>query len=191
MEKKSKLAIFDLDGTLFDTKNVNFVSYRKAISMCGLKASVDYQYYCDYCNGNHYKVFLPKIISGITTEQMQKIHEKKKIIYSENLNLAVKNQHLFSIICLIRSEYLIALVTTASKKNTKDILNYFKVENLFDLIITQEHVNKTKPDPEGFIKAMDKMEVNVENTIIFEDSKIGLEAAEKSGAKYVKVYGYN
>lgn len=188
---KNRLAIFDLDGTLFDTKNVNFVSYRKAISMCGLKVDIDYQYYCDYCNGSHYTVFLPQIIPGITTEQMQKIHEIKKMIYSENLSLAVQNEHLFSLIYLIRSEYLIALVTTASEKNTKDILNYFRVEKLFDVIITQEDVAKHKPDPDGFILAMNKVDIKAENSIIFEDSDIGIAAAAAAGADYVRVYGYN
>ena len=65
------------------------------------------------------------------------------------------------------------------------------VTEKFDLIVTQEDVRKTKPDPECFHLAMLKAGIDKENTIIFEDSETGLEAAKASGAQYVQVYGYN
>lgn len=46
-----KLAVFDLDGTLFDTKDVNFSAYSKVLEELGYKERIDYKYYCDYCNG--------------------------------------------------------------------------------------------------------------------------------------------
>ena len=55
-----KLALFDLDGTLFNTNDVNYWAYSKALSEKGY--SIDYEYYCKYCNGRHYKVFLSGII---------------------------------------------------------------------------------------------------------------------------------
>lgn len=191
LNKKEKLAIFDMDGTLFDTKNVNYTAYSKALEECGYKLEVDYKFYCDFCNGNNYKVFLPKIVSGITEEDIRRVHDIKQDIYPEYLELAVKNEHLFSLIGLIRKEYLIALVTTASRQNVDDILKAFDVVDVFDLILTQADVNKAKPDPEGFLLAMKKSGVSKEDTLIFEDSASGIEAAERSGAKYVKVFGYN
>ena len=52
----------------------------------------------------------------------------------------------------------------------------------FDLIISQEDVKNKKPDPEGFQKAMDFFKVQCRNSIIFEDSDVGIEAALRSGA---------
>ena len=82
-------------------------------------------------------------------------------------------------------------MTAASRTNTEDILRVFKEDNAFDFIITQEDVIYTKPDPECFLNAVSRAGVSLENTIIFEDSETGLKAAEKAGAKFVKVYGYN
>lgn len=189
--KANKLAIFDLDGTLFDTKDVNFHAYSKAIENCGFKADIDYKFYCGFCNGNSYKAFIPKLIPGISTEGMERIHNEKLKLYESCLKFARKNDHLFEIINCIRPLYKTALVTTASRKNTMDILKSFAEEASFDFIITKEDVSKTKPDPECFIKAMDFARSTAESTLIFEDSETGLEAAELSGAKYVKVYGYN
>lgn len=191
MMDRNKLAIFDMDGTLFDTKNVNFNAYKQALDECGLNVNIDYDYYCKFCNGNNYKVFLPVISPEITIEQMEYVHDRKKQLYPQYLKNARINKNLFTLINLIKNEYQIALVTTASKKNLNDILDFFKIRNTFDFILTQEDVKNTKPNPEGFLVAMNRAGVSRKNTLIFEDSDTGIEAAEKTGADYVRVYGYN
>ena len=55
----------------------------------------------------------------------------------------------------------------------------------FDFILTSEDFSKSKPDPECFIKGMEKMGVKPENTIVFEDSIHGLGAGRASGAYVV------
>lgn len=122
---------------------------------------------------------------------MKRIHDYKKIAYEKYLSYAVKNETLFSVIECLHGKYTVALVTTASRKNTEDILMAFGVLEQFDFILTQEDVSETKPSLECFMLAMKKAGSTPENTIIFEDSDTGLKAAELSGAKYVKVYGYN
>lgn len=185
---KTKLAIFDLDGTLFDTRNVNYCAYKEAIESYGY--CIDYKYYCDFCNGKHYNDFLPQIT---TTNQkiLLDIHNRKKEAYKKYINKAIPNIHLINIIRLIKSEYYISLVTTASKKNCNEILKAFGVYQLFDLILTQDDVNETKPNPQGFLKAIEYFNVLKKDTVIFEDSDSGIEAAKRSGAKYMAVYGYN
>ena len=188
---KKKLAIFDLDGTLFDTADVNFRAYEYAIKKCGFKCSFDCSYYRKYCNGNSYKVFLPEIISKISERDMEEIHKCKKQAYIDFISEARKNEHLFSIIECIKKDYLIALSTTASRKNTEDILETFNVRDFFDIIITQEDVKETKPNAECFLLAMSMANVDKSDTIIFEDSDIGIQAARSSGANYVRIYGFN
>ena len=191
MGMRTKLAIFDLDGTLFDTKNVNFNAYCRALEECGLRTDIDYGYYCAFCNGNNYKVFLPQLVPGITENKMQEVHRAKKDLYKKYLYLARKNEHLFCMIDHMKTVYQIALVTTASRANAEDILDEFEVEDKFDFLITQEDVTDTKPAPECFLKAVERAGVQKEDAIIFEDSETGLEAAKLSGVNYMKVYGYN
>lgn len=176
---KNKLALFDLDGTLFDTSNVNYHSYRQALEELGY--TLDYEHFCTKCNGRLYKEFLPELTDG-REETLKIIHDRKKELYSEYLSKAVVNTHLFEMARLMKKEYYLAVVTTASKKNTYEILNYFDKTDLFDLILTHEDITKVKPDPEGFTKAMNYFNISCENTVIFEDSNVGIEAARKSGA---------
>ena len=91
----------------------------------------------------------------------------------------------------MRPNYYIVLVTTASRKNVEDILSEFDKLKVFDKIFAQEDVSKMKPDPEGYLKAMQYFNINPEDTIIFEDSEAGLEAAKLSGAYYCKVFKFN
>lgn len=185
---KNKLAIFDLDGTLFNTEKVNYLSYKQALLEVGY--SLDYDYYIRECNGKYYKDYLPLILPNITPQLMEEVHNRKKILYSSNLGSAIMNRHLFNIIDSIRREYYIALVTTASKANCKDILHHFKRYDSFELIITHNDVEKVKPDPEGFFKAMDYFGVSAEGTIIFEDSNPGIDAAKKTGAAIFTVANF-
>ena len=183
---KTRLALFDLDGTLYDTRRVNFLSYQKALEQFGFM--MDYEYFAKECNGRHYKTFLPEIMQSET--HMEEVHELKKKYYGDFLSETVDHKHLFEIINAIRNEYYIVLVTTASRKNSEDILKYHNRLDEFDLIISQEDVKKKKPDPEGFCKAMDYYQILKEDTIIFEDSDVGIEAAEKSGATVFAVRGF-
>ncbi len=179
-----KLAIFDLDGTLFNTNDVNFYAYKEALENYNVK--IDYDYYCNFCNGRHYKIFVPPLVNN-DLEKTEKIHQMKKELYSKYLNKVIINEHLFNIIKLIKKEYKIALVTTASKKNTMELLNYTQKEWLFDYILTQEDINEPKPNPEGFLKAMKKFNAKPEETIIFEDSQVGIEAAQKTNASIMVI----
>lgn len=183
-----KLIIVDLDGTLFDTKDVNYHAYKAAITPYGF--DIDYQYYCDFCNGRHYMDFLPQITTE-DNETLQAIHKAKKKEYKNYLDKAVLNTGLVDIVRLMHAEYKTAVVTTASRENCFDILNQFDLEEFFDLILTHDDITKSKPDPEGFLKAMNYFNVKPEETIIFEDSEVGLEAAERSGAYYYRTYRFN
>lgn len=177
--EKSKLVICDLDGTLFDTRRVNYMAYREAIERAGLPVVFDYDIYVEKCWGPTYRGFLP--IMGVPENRFEEIHDAKKLYYEENLKYAAENTHLFNIIKAMKNEYHTAVVTSGSS-NSKDILRYFGRLELFDVIFTIDDVKNGKPDPEGFLKAMEYFKVKPENTIIFEDSDVGLAAARKTGA---------
>ena len=179
-----KLAIFDLDGTLFNTDEVNFHAYEDAFGKFGVK--LDHDYYVNECNCRHYKTFAPIILDG-NLEHLEEIHELKKEKYREYLKFAKLNTHLFDVIRSIKDSYKIAIVTTASEKNVEDILSFFEVRDLFDLLITQEDISIPKPDPEGFIIAMEYYDADAKNCVIYEDSDVGIEAARKTGAAVMVV----
>lgn len=179
--QKRYLALFDLDGTLFDTNDVNYYAYKDALA--SFKIHLDKQYFITKCNGRHYTEFLPLIMKKEgTSENIESVHKIKKDTYVKNLDKAKANKHLFQIIEAIKDIYHIAVVTTASKQNTMDILKYFCYDDLFEYIVTQEDISRVKPDPQGFLIAMKYFGIKAEHTVIFEDSKVGIKAARATGA---------
>lgn len=177
-----------MDGTLFDTKDVNYFAYRQALEE--LNYTMEYEYYCEFCNGRHFTEFIPPII-GKDKEMLLQIHERKKELYVKYLNRARINEHLFNLLKSIKAQYYCAIVTTASKKNCMDLLDAFDVRDLFDLVLTQSEIARKKPDPQGFFLAMEHFQMTPGQTIIFEDSETGVQAAQKTGADYYVVHGYN
>ncbi len=182
-----KLAMIDLDGTLFDTNEVNYYAYKESLNEKGF--DLEYEHYKNECNGRYYKVFLPDIVNN-DEEVMEYVHKRKKELYEKYLDKAIVNEHLFNILESIKDKYYLALVTTASKKNTYDILKYFKKVELFDLILTHDDIEKPKPDPEGFKKALDYFKIDAKDAIVFEDSNVGIEAAKKVGATIFKIENF-
>ena len=177
-----KALLFDLDGTLFDTTDVNYLSYRDALAEEGLELTK--AYYQEKCDGKSYKQFLPDLITG---SKLETIHERKKALYPTYLNSARENVVLFDIIERLKDSYEIGLVTTASRANTMQILEHFGRTDLFDILVTQEDVEYTKPHPQAYNKALQLLNIEPENVTIFEDSFSGLEAALASGAHVVKI----
>ncbi len=181
---KDKLAIFDMDGTLIDTCMVNFRSYSKALSEEGI--DITYEYFEKNCFGKGYKDYLPPLI-GDDREMLERIHKRKIVLYKEFIGEARLNPVLIDFIRGMKEVYHMALVTTASRDNVLDELKHFGIEKDFDLILAGEDIHKHKPDPEGFIMAMERFGIPPEKTVIFEDSAVGIEAAKRSGAAVMKV----
>lgn len=192
---KYKALLVDLDGTLVDTSMINYLSYEDAVSRYGYH--LDYDYFCKYCNGKHYKSFLFNMISDSSV--IEEIHEIKKQSYSQYLDKARLNSELIMLLedakkrkdVEGRRECYVGLVTTASKKNTYELLEWYSKVELFDVIITQNDVINKKPDPEGYMLAMNKLHVSPQKTLIFEDSDVGIEAAMRAGAECMRVVGFN
>ena len=179
--EKHTLILVDLDGTLFDTVAVNAASYRAALEEVG--ATVTDEYYAQYCNGGYYKSFLRPLLGGDPDPALvERVHDRKKALYSACLGAARKNEALFALLAAMRPAAHLAVVTTGSRRNAAEILDYFGCRDWFELVLTSEDVTRNKPDPEGYLTAMARFGADAAHTMIFEDSAPGLAAARATGA---------
>lgn len=183
-----KLIAVDLDGTLIDTSLVNSRSYREALEEYGF--TVSDEYYMKNCYGRYYLDFLPGLMGeNPEPELVEAVHNRKKKIYSSCASAGRRNDALYEILKSLHGaeNWHTALVTTGNPKNTEEILKAFDCYDLFDLILTSADVCKSKPDPEGYLMAMERFGVSPEDTVIFEDSGTGMKAAIASGATVFQV----
>jgi HAD superfamily hydrolase (TIGR01509 family) len=66
-------------------------------------------------------------------------------------------------------------------------MHYLGIDEDVDGLLTSVDVAEPKPSPEAFLKAMEIEGVTPAETLIFEDSPVGIAAAKASGAAYFKV----
>ena len=65
----------------------------------------------------------------------------------------------------------------SASKNARPILEKTGILSYFDVIVDGNDVTNAKPDPEVFLKAAQLLNIDPKNSIVFEDSVAGIQAA--------------
>ena len=78
-------------------------------------------------------------------------------------------------------------LVSASPRNIVDAVLDNVGHDLFPFSISADDVKKTKPDPEGYLKAASMSGSEITNCLVFEDSLTGMNAAIASGAYLIGV----
>lgn len=179
-----KLIITDFDGTLVDTFQANYHAYSEAFGQVGLTLSEE-QY--RQCYGLRFDGFMDAM--GIDDADVrQRIRAAKGECYPNHFGLLHVNQPLLDFIRMFRRcGGLTAVASTARSKNLTNALMHIGATDDFDLILAGEDVKQGKPSPEIYNTVMSRMSVTAEQTLIFEDSTVGLQAASAAGAHYIKI----
>jgi len=75
----------------------------------------------------------------------------------------------------------------SSSKNAKTVIQLLHIRNEFDVVVDGTMITHTKPHPEIFLLAADRLGVEPEACVVFEDAEAGVEAALAAGMKCVGV----
>ncbi len=184
--------LFDLDGTLVDTHESNFGAYKEAITyILGVTPTNSGDLKKLIVSGESSKDFLPKVISGITSEQVDAINAHKKNVYPDHLISSTLNSFLISFLNGVSKSHKTVLVTTAKKDNAIAVLKHHNIENIFDHKIFGDDVKNMKPNPEAYLRALELTGLHSEEVIAFEDSSKGMAAASAAGIRVVEIKEFN
>ena len=81
-----------------------------------------------------------------------------------------------------------AIVTSSNAAKMRHLFNAVPLlRDNIDTIITEEDVTNSKPNPEGYLKASERLGVDPSHAVVFEDSLAGIEAGRRAGAVVVGV----
>ena len=86
----------------------------------------------------------------------------------------------------LKSRHKLCIVSNNKLINIEAFLKSNKCIDLFDFIISEEFGLAPKPSPDAYLKAQELFEIEKNQAMIIEDSKIGLEAAENAKIDYIK-----
>ena len=176
-----KAALFDLDGVVFDTEPQYSIFWG---SQCRL-------YHPEHPGLEHE-------IKGQTLTQIYDqwfsgplLDEQPKI--TERLNEYESKMHYDYIdgfermIADLRSHGVKTAVVTSSNLPKMEAVYRYQPEfkNLFDAILTSEDFDRSKPDPDCYLKAAERLGANADECIVFEDSFNGLRSGRAAEMKVV------
>ncbi len=176
-----KGAIFDLDGVIVDTVPLHFEAWRKLFEE-DYQLRFDLHTYEQKVDGkprlDGVKAMLPKL----TPAQQEQAGLVKQGYYVEMLQagkLKVFDSSLQFINELL--QHGIKLVGASSSQNAPDILASIGLLDQFVGVVSGKEIQQGKPHPEIFLKAAQILELATNECVVFEDAKVGVEAAKAGG----------
>ena len=176
--------LFDLDGTLVDTREANYRAYRDAFAESGYELGEE-----AFAGtwGRDSRDFIPDLLPGISPAEVDVIRAAKSRLYADVLDTTVANDALIAFLRLVAPTHRTALVSTAKSGNGRQILDTHGLTPLFDVQVWGDDVQSSKPDPEGYLKALSLLGVDAADGLAFEDSETGRQAAVAAGLAVLEV----
>ena len=175
--------LWDCDGTIMDTERLYAYAWQTHLKQFGLSIPEDeikqfvgvddrivHSFYSDQVDLENFDQTMHKL--GFIIENSL----DERIIFQDAKQLLYQLSHLeFKQACASASPY-----NLLSKK-----LQKFKVDSYFDFIIGGDQVNRNKPYPDIYNKAIEKL--GTSNNLVIEDSPTGISSGKASGSYVLAV----
>lgn len=175
-----KAFIFDLDGVIVDTAKYHFLAWQKIANELDIDFTLEHN----------------ELLKGVSrVRSLDIILELGKVTASQedkNKWLIQKNEeYLTYLVDMDQSELLPGVLTLlqylkekkqpialgSASKNARPILEKTGIRHYFDAVVDGNDVTNAKPDPEVFLMAAKLLNTKPEDSIVFEDSVAGVQAA--------------
>ena len=180
------LIIFDLDGVLVDSRGLHFDALNQAISeIAGSEHCITREAHLRGLDGipTHEKL---RRMEFLTDEQRSDIAQRKQELTRQALTTMQINPNLQTVIQRLQADgHSIAVASNSVRATVEAALSALSTE--VQLVLSNEDVDRPKPNPEMYLRAMIACGVGPKETVIVEDSPTGREAADRSGAQVVPV----
>jgi len=181
-----KLIIFDLDGVLVETKKIHYDSLNKALFDVDAKYVISFEDHIAKYDGlsTHKKLNLLSRDKGLSEMNHDGIWIKKQLYTSLMLRELKPDVRLIEVLKKLKeqSNYKIAVASNSIRESVKITLLRLGLLEYIDFYLSNEDVKHPKPHPEIYLRSMIDAWVTPKETLIVEDSIIGRNAANNSGA---------
>lgn len=184
-----KAILFDMDGVLIDAKDWHYEALNKALRLFGHEIT-RYDHFHSFdglptkekLNMVSEVSFLPQELHGFINQlkqqyTMELVNEKCKPMF----------QHEYALAKLKNKGYQIAVCSNSIRNTIEQMMTKAELMRYLDLIMSNEDVKNSKPDPEIYLTAMQKLGKQPDECIIVEDNKNGIKAALASGGHLLRV----
>ena len=188
--KKIEAVIFDLDGVIVTTDEYHYQAWNKIAEEENLTFNREINERLRGVSRNEsLKIILSHSQKQYSKFEQERMTERKNEIYKTLLQDIGESALLPGAYSLINKlkENGIKIAIGSSSKNAKMILEKVGLVHAFDAIADGTDIKKSKPDPEVFLIAATRLQVEPENCVVIEDAEAGIDAALAAGMKAVGV----
>ncbi|WP_294893138.1 HAD family phosphatase [uncultured Gilliamella sp.] len=186
---KIKAVLFDMDGVLIEAKDWHYEALNRALKLFGYEIS-RFEHLTSY-DGLPTSMKLQKLTleKGLPSQLHSFINEmKQQYTVSMIQNLCrPRFNHEYALSKLKSEGYRLAVGSNSIRMTIEMMMDYAKLTDYFDFMLSNQDVKSAKPDPEIYLTAMSKMNLKPEECLIVEDNENGIKAAVASGAHVLVV----
>ncbi len=192
MKFDKKAVIFDLDGVICFTDKYHYLAWKALADRLGI-------YFDEKINNRlrgvsrmaSLEIILERAQETYSPEQKEAFAEEKNDTYRgllKKMSPADLTDEVRDTLVELRNRgYLLAI--GSSSKNTKFILSRIGLADFFDAIADGTDITRSKPDPEVFLIAAQKLGADPADCAVVEDAKAGIEAAKAGGMTALALFG--
>ena len=182
-----RAVLWDLDGTLVDSEEFHWLSWRDTMRTEGVELSYD-QFLASF--GQRNDRILANWLPGVDVERARRIGEEKEAEYRrlvETHGLQPLPGAREWLGALRTAGWKQSIASSAPGQNVTTMLRVLGLESHLDAIVAAEDVTIGKPDPQVFLAAARKLEVPPARCIVVEDAAAGVEAGRRGGMRTIGV----
>ncbi len=171
----TKAALFDLDGTIFDTEE----QYSQFWGRIGQQYHPEMPDFSDVIKGTTLTQIFGRYFPD--PQQQEKIEaeldeweRQMEYPFIAGAEAFIKDLRRHGVKC--------AVVTSSNQKKMASVAQHVpQFPSLFDCILTSENFSASKPDPDCYLQGAKALGAEIEDCVVFEDAFTGLEAGRRSG----------
>lgn len=178
-----------MDGVLIDAKDWHYDALNKALGLFGVEIS-RYDHLITFDGlPTRDKLNMLSMENKIPRGLHSFVNEMKQLYTLEIVQSQCKPKfyHRYALSSLKNEGYKLAVCSNSIKQTIQIMMEKSGLIEYLDFFLSNQDVEKGKPDPEMYVKAISKLDLQPRECLIVEDNPNGLKAAYASGAHVLQI----
>jgi AHBA synthesis associated protein len=177
-----KAIIFDLDGVLIDSEQLMREAFKASYHQVFDRDSPEMvETYLE-----HMGEAFPQIIDqlGLPRSLWEPYHEYCQQ-HIEQIRLFPMSRDILEWACA--NQMKLAILTGKDRERTLQILDHFEIDHFFDLVVTSDQLQRSKPDPEGMFHALYSLDIAAADAVMVGDAVSDILCAQRASVTAIAV----
>lgn len=180
MQSVLQAILFDLDGTLVNTDVYHFQIWQALLKEQGI--DIDRPFYDRHMVGHRNEAIVRDVLSQMSFEAGMAIAREKEARFRQQATQLDRLAGLDRLLSWANQGRLtVAVVTNAPRDNAELLLKALQLSDRFDCVVISDELPQGKPHPLPYQTALERLGVEAERAISFEDTPLGITSAIGAG----------